>query len=162
MYRDLEVKKSHPPIGTAVRVVRRTACGRRRSCRASYTWALSDWLGRWGEEAVGVGLVLATVYAALMGTFWGQGQGGFDSLAGVQALFAHPGLLLGGWIHYLAFDLLVCTWEREQAAVIGLSRWLLVPCLFMTFMFGPVGWLLFMAMRFVRTSMMARTAEVAG
>jgi len=111
--------------------------------------------------AIGVGLVLAAVYAALMGTFWMQGEGGFDSLAGVQALFAHPGLLLGGWIHYLAFDLLVGTWEREQAATIGLSRWLLVPCLLLTFMFGPVGWLLFMAMRFVRTSMLARTAEVA-
>ena len=112
--------------------------------------------------AVGVGLVLGAVYAALMGTFWGQGQGGFDSLAGVQALFAHPGLLLGGWIHYLAFDLLVGTWEREQAAAIGLSRWLLVPCLFLTFMFGPVGWLLFMAIRFVRTSMLSRTVAAAG
>lgn len=112
--------------------------------------------------AVGVGLVLAAVYAALMGSFWGQGQGDFGSLAGVQALFAHPGLLLGGWIHYLAFDLLVGTWEREQAASIGLSRWLLLPCLLGTFMFGPVGWLLFMAMRFVRTSMVARTAKVGG
>ena len=111
--------------------------------------------------AIGVGLVLAALYAALMGTFWGQGEGGFSSLAGVQALFAHPGLLLGGWIHYLAFDLLVGTWERQQAAAIGLSRWLLLPCLFMTFMFGPVGWLLFMAMRFVRTSMQARSAEAA-
>ena len=112
--------------------------------------------------AVGVGLVLAAVYAALIGSFWGQGEGGFGSLADVQALFARPGLLLGGWIHYLAFDLLVGTWEREQAASIGLSRWLLVPCLFMTFMLGPVGWLLFMAMRYVRTSMMARTAVAAG
>ncbi len=110
---------------------------------------------------VAVGLVLAAVYAALMGTFWTQGEGGFDSLANVQALFAHPGLLLGGWIHYLAFDLLVGMWEREQAASIGLSRWLLAPCLLLTFMFGPVGWLLFMAIRFVRLSMLTRPGEAA-
>ena len=100
--------------------------------------------------AVVVALALAMLYAALMGTFWGEGKGGFGSLGDVASLFAHPGLLLGGWVHYLAFDLLVGTWEREEAAAIGLSRWLLLPCLALTFMFGPVGWLLFMAMRFVR------------
>ncbi len=110
------------------------------------------------KVAVTLGLLLAALYAALMGAFWGQAEGGFSSLAGVQALFAHPGLLLGGWIHYLAFDLLVGTWEREEAAAIGLSRWLLVPCLFLTFMFGPAGWLLFMAVRQVRLTMIRQAA----
>ena len=100
--------------------------------------------------AVVVALALASLYAALIGAFWGEGKGGFGSLADLSALFANPALLLGGWVHYLAFDLLVGTWEREEAAAIGLSRWLLLPCLGLTFMFGPVGWLLFMAMRFVR------------
>ena len=111
--------------------------------------------------AVGVGLALAALYAALMGAFWNEGQGGFGSLDGVAALFQHKGLLLGGWVHYLAFDLLVGSWEREQAAALGIHRLLLLPCLFLTFMFGPVGWLLFMAIRFVRTSMLARAAGSA-
>ena len=34
-------------------------------------------------------------------------QGDFSSLAGVGALFRQPAALLAGWLHYLAFDLLV-------------------------------------------------------
>ena len=106
--------------------------------------------------SVAIGLVLAALYAALIGTYWGSGSGGFGSLAGVQALFMQPGMLLAGWVHYLAFDLLVGTWEREEAAAIGLPQWLLIPCLGLTFLFGPIGWLLFMAMRFVRIAIKAR------
>lgn len=97
--------------------------------------------------ALGAAVLLAMTYAALIGAFVSQGQGDFQSLAGVQRLFQHPGLLLAGWVHYLVFDLLVGLWERAEAARIGLSRWLLLPCLFMTFMFGPIGWLVFLAVR---------------
>lgn len=107
---------------------------------------------------IGIGLVLSAMYAALMGSFWGAADGGYDSLASVAGLFANPWLLLAGWVHYLAFDLLLGTWEREEAARIGLSRWLLLPCLGLTFMFGPVGWLLFMGMRYVRQAMVERAA----
>lgn len=111
--------------------------------------------------AVAVALALGALYAALIGAFWSEGQGGFGSLAGVAALFAHKGLLLGGWVHYLAFDLLVGTWEREEAAALGIHRLLLLPCLFLTFMFGPIGWLLFMAVRFARKTMLARAETAA-
>jgi len=50
-------------------------------------------------------------------------------------------------VHYLAFDLLVGTWEREEAARLGMSRWALLPCLFLTFLFGPIGWLAFLGVR---------------
>ena len=97
--------------------------------------------------AVVAALGLAMVYAALMGAFIGQGRGDFQSLAGVARLFEHPGLLLAGWVHYLAFDLLLGVWQRGEAQRIGLSQWLLMPCLFLTFMFGPIGWLAFMVLR---------------
>lgn len=93
---------------------------------------------------------LGTLYVALIGAFWTQTNGGFDSLADVAALFEHPGPLLAGWVHYLAFDLLVGLWEREEAQRIGLSRLLLAPCLLLTFMFGPAGWLAFLALRHYR------------
>jgi hypothetical protein len=97
--------------------------------------------------AGGTALALAILYAALIAVFWSSGEGGFGSLSGVAGLFEQRGLLLAGWVHYLAFDLLIGLWEREEAARIGLSRWLLLPCLFLTFMFGPIGWLLFLAVR---------------
>ena len=113
-----------------------------------------EWPGRLG---VAVALLMAMSYSALIGAYITQGQGDFSSLAGVARLFEHPGLLLAGWVHYLAFDLLVGVWERAEARRIGLSQWLLAPLLFLTFMFGPIGWLLFTAVRHVR-----RAAQLAG
>jgi len=90
---------------------------------------------------------LAMLYVGLLLSFWARGEGGFDSLANVARLFETPGLLLAGWVHYLVFDLLVGSWEREEAARVGLRQWALVPCLFLTFMFGPTGWLAFLGVR---------------
>jgi hypothetical protein len=100
--------------------------------------------------ATSLALGLSLLYAGLIGAFWTQGEGSFRSLGEVAALFGHPGLLLAGWVHYLAFDLLIGLWEREEARRIGLSRWLLAPCLILTFLFGPIGWLAFMALRYFR------------
>ena len=72
-------------------------------------------------------------------------------LDGVATLFANPWLLLAGWLHYLAFDLLIGTWEARDARERHIPHILLVPCLFMTLMFGPAGWLLYMALRTVRS-----------
>jgi ABA DEFICIENT 4-like len=76
-----------------------------------------------------------------------RAEGGFSTLAGVSKLFEDPWVLLAGWLHYLAFDLLIGTWEARDSIERGVSRWLLVPCLFFTFMFGPMGWLAYMAAR---------------
>jgi hypothetical protein len=97
-----------------------------------------------------VATVLAMVYTALIASFWMQGTGDFGSLDGVGRLFQHRGLLLAGWVHYLAFDLLVGWWERQEAQRLRISRWVLLPCLFLTFMFGPIGWLAFLAVRYFR------------
>ena len=94
-----------------------------------------------------VALVLALAYVALLAAFLSRTEGGFGSLAQVAELFTEPGALLAGWVHYLAFDLLVGTWEREEAVRIGLGPLLLVPSLFLTFMFGPAGWLAFLGLR---------------
>lgn len=100
--------------------------------------------------AIGVALGLATLYIALILSYWSSGTGDFQSLAGVARLFEHPGLLLAGWVHYLAFDLLVGVWEREEARRIDLPQWVLVPCLALTFLFGPLGWAAFLGCRTVR------------
>jgi len=98
---------------------------------------------------LGIAVALSGLYVALIASFWTAGTGDFGSLAGVARLFAHPGLLLAGWLHYLAFDLLVGVWERDEARRIGLPWWQRVPCLLVTFLFGPIGWLAFLACRHV-------------
>ncbi len=94
-----------------------------------------------------VPLALAGLYAVLAACFLGRGPGDFNSLAGVSMLFANPWILLAGWVHYLAFDLLTGVWEVRDAARRGVPHWLVLPCLVLTFMLGPAGWLLYQLVR---------------
>lgn len=76
-------------------------------------------------------------------------------LEGVAAWFDVPRLMLLGWVHYLAFDLFVGSWEAEEARRLGIGRAALVPCLLMTLMLGPLGLLLFLAVRAFRNNSIA-------
>ena len=105
--------------------------------------------------AVIVPALLAVVYAGIVAVHWSGSQGGFGSLEQVAQLFANPWLLLAGWVHYLAFDLFVGSWEVRDARAHGIPHWLVLPCLFLTFMFGPAGWLLYMAVRAMRRKAVA-------
>ena len=115
-------------------------------------WLLLVFLPRWKWTArlvcpVLIPLALALVYLwIVLTTFW-RTPGDFGSLAGVSQLFQSPWALLAGWIHYLAFDLFVGSWEVRDAQRAGVPHLLVVPCLFLTFMFGPVGLLLYLALR---------------
>ncbi|RPI53586.1 MAG: DUF4281 domain-containing protein [Acidobacteria bacterium] len=104
---------------------------------------------------VTVPAILAAVYTLIIAVHFGRSEGGFGSLSEVALLFGNPWLLLAGWIHYLAFDLLIGSWEARDSRERGISHLLLVPCLFFTFMFGPAGWLLYLGVR----SLSARAAQ---
>ena len=87
---------------------------------------------------------LCVAYAVLVQLyFFSVPGGGFSTLAAVQRLFEVPEVALAGWIHYLAFDLFVGLWMAQRADTMGLSRWLQAPLLVVTFMFGPIGLMLF-------------------
>lgn len=91
--------------------------------------------------------LLATVYAALIATQWMGSSGGFSTLGAVAQLFSNPWLLLAGWVHYLCFDLLIGGWEVRDAQSRGVPHLAVVPCLALTFMFGPAGWLAYCGVR---------------
>ncbi len=74
-------------------------------------------------------------------------DGGFSSIAQVRALFANDYALTAGWLHYLAFDLFVGTWIVEDGRRRGVNAFLIVPCLILTFLFGPAGYLLYNLVR---------------
>ena len=76
----------------------------------------------------------------------------FGSLESVMALFTEQNAVLAGWIHYLAFDLLVGMWILNQNQKLGVHHLLLVPCLIGTFMFGPIGFLLFIVIKSIKTN----------
>lgn len=119
--------------------------------------ALSGWVllialpgKRWAGHLVpGVAIpaVLAVLYSGIVAVHFFGSDGGFSSLPDVALLFSNPWLLLAGWIHYLAFDLLVGSWEARDARERGIAHLLVVPCLILTFLLGPAGWLLYLAVR---------------
>ena len=104
--------------------------------------------------AVPAGFAIA--YSIIIASQWGSSTGGFSTLDAVSALFSNRWLLLAGWLHYLAFDLLVGTWEVRDARERGIPHVAVLPCLALTFMFGPAGWLLYCGVRGV----VARTAAI--
>ncbi|MCA1850250.1 MAG: DUF4281 domain-containing protein [Acidobacteria bacterium] len=46
------------------------------------------------------------------------------------------------WAHFLSFDLLVGRWIYLDGRRRGVSAWLMAPVLFLTLLFGPLGFLL--------------------
>lgn len=91
---------------------------------------------------------LSLLYAGLaLAHFFTIEGGGYSSLEEVGALLSKDEMLLAGWVHYLAFDLFIGGWIAVEADKVGLNRLIQAPILVLTFMFGPVGLALFLAMR---------------
>lgn len=95
-------------------------------------------------------LGLAVAYAAIAPSFFTATEGGFDTLANLQIMFADPWLVLGGWLHWLAADLFIASWVTMQITEHGWSRWWLAGLLPLCFLVGPVGFLAYHALAFAR------------
>ena len=118
--------------------------------------ALAGWIAllflprlRWTSTVLPVVVpsLLSIVYVVLVAATMPSTEGGFSSLSGVRALFENPWMLLAGWTHYLAFDLFIGGWEVRDAQARGIPHLLVVPALVLTFLFGPGGLLLYLAIR---------------
>lgn len=84
------------------------------------------------------------------------GSADLTTLQGVKNLFATDAGTTIGWIHYLAFDLFVGLWIARNADRHGIARWVQVPILFFALMFGPLGLVLYLALRFARQKQVAQ------
>ncbi|MBW2586829.1 MAG: DUF4281 domain-containing protein [Deltaproteobacteria bacterium] len=94
-------------------------------------------------------LLLAPIYAYLLFGFAPAPEGvQFSSLYGVMVGFSAPHIVVAAWIHYLIFDLFVGAWESRDAQRRGIPHLLVVPCLLVTLMVGPIGLLLYVLVRF--------------
>jgi hypothetical protein len=72
----------------------------------------------------------------------------FFTLEGVERIFTSRQTIIACWAHYLAFDLFVGSWEVRDAQRLGIRHLFVVPALFLTLMFGPLGLALWLAIRF--------------
>lgn len=93
-------------------------------------------------------LLLALVYFYLLASHFAEvNNGGFSTLQQVKNLFSNNFILVGGWVHYLAFDLIIGSWMLKDAQREQISHWLIIPCLCFTFMLGPFGFLVYKIMK---------------
>jgi len=61
----------------------------------------------------------------------------FGTLDGVVSLFANKTVVVGGWVHYLAFDLMTGIWITNNAKQHNINHWLITPALIFNFHAGP-------------------------
>lgn len=101
-------------------------------------------------HSLAVPVVIGLTYTWLIGrAFTGEGAPGasFSSLQGVMAFFTSPVAATAGWIHYLVFDLFIGAWQSRDAQRRSMPHWVVMPCLIVTLLAGPVGLLLYLVLR---------------
>ena len=95
------------------------------------------WLDMIPRLLIPLGLCL--LYSGLVMAHLYQSGGGFRSVAAVRLLFASDPVLVAGWVHYLAFDLLVGCFAAARLDQAGLSRLIQAPVMVTIFLLGPLG-----------------------
>ena len=83
------------------------------------------------------------------------------TLGGVAALLGTPAGAAIGWAHFLAFDLFVGRWAYLDSRERDISAWLMAPVLFFVLMLGPIGFLLYLALRAFYRPWVVRPASEA-
>lgn len=122
--------------------------------RATNTLALAAWIvlvlfpGRKLVSGVLCAMVvpglLAVGYATVIG--WklfvdGPPSGAVMTLAGLQKLFRDDWVFAAAWAHYLVFDMVVGAWIARDSVRLGLPWGLRTSALVLTFLAGPIGFL---------------------
>ena len=94
--------------------------------------------------AVVVPGTLALAYAVVIG--WklasdGPPPGDAMTLAGLRHVFNDDWVFAAAWTHYLVFDMVVGAWIARDGVRLGIPWWLRTVSLVLTFLAGPVGFL---------------------
>ncbi len=91
--------------------------------------------------------VLYTTYIGITMVNGGPEGGGMGSLGALQIALSAPDALVAAWVHYLVFDLFVGAWMTRDAKRHGIMHVAIVIPLILTLMAGPLGLLLYIALR---------------
>ena len=95
--------------------------------------------------------LLAACYAAVIG--WKLAENGppredLGTIAGLRDVFADDWVFAAAWTHYLVFDMVVGAWIARDAVRLAIPWPLRSLSLLLTFLAGPVGFLIHVACRF--------------
>lgn len=93
-------------------------------------------------HSVALPLVLGVTYAWLLATALTSPApegAGFATLDALMKTFSVEIAVVAGWAHYIVFDLFVGAWIARDAQRVGLNHFMLIPCLLLTIVMGPIG-----------------------
>jgi hypothetical protein len=100
--------------------------------------------------AVVVPAALALAYAAVIGWKFatlGAPAGDVMTLDGLKQVFTDDWVFAAAWTHYLVFDMVVGAWIARDAVRLGMPWPLRTVALVLTFLSGPVGFLIHVVSR---------------
>jgi hypothetical protein len=88
--------------------------------------------------------LLSLTYAGVIG--WklaanGPPSGDVMTLAGLREIFSDDWVFAAAWTHYLVFDMVVGAWIARDSVRLGMPWMLRTAALVLTFLAGPVGFL---------------------
>lgn len=122
-------------------------------------WILLAIAPRWSVtnilvHSVAMPLLLGATYVWFFatGAFFGPGvppEANFGTLEGVMAFFTIKEAVVAGWVHYLVFDLFVGAWIVRDSGRLGINHFMVIPCLALTLLLGPIGLMLYLILRMV-------------
>jgi hypothetical protein len=75
----------------------------------------------------------------------------FSTLNGVMELFTSKPLVMAAWCHIMAFDLLTAVWIKKNSLQYNISHGLIIVPLIFTCVLGPLGFLLYVLLRWIKT-----------
>ncbi len=93
---------------------------------------------------------LAAAYATVI--LWRLSAGGpppdnLGTIPGLRSAFADDWVFAAAWTHYLTFDMVVGAWIARDAVRLGVPWPVRTTSLLLTFLLGPVGFLLHLGVR---------------
>lgn len=123
---------------------------------ALIAWIILIALPSWNRSDLFLTGIVVTLFAILysyliFSNFSFDDMQKFGSIVGLQELFRNKDMVLAGWVHYLAFDLMTGIFIRKNARIHNINYWYTVPCLIFTFLLGPAGLLLYFLIRWIVT-----------
>jgi hypothetical protein len=92
-------------------------------------------------------LAISVMYLYCIAVYLWDAKGGFFSLADVRLLFEEDFLLLAGWIHYLALDLVIGAWMVRRAKERGIPHLTMIPVLVFAYALAPIGYILYFILK---------------
>jgi apolipoprotein N-acyltransferase len=77
--------------------------------------------------------------------------GAVDKQIIVDQNFQNKALVMAAWLHFLVFDLFGAVWIKKNSLQHGIKHAWILPSLIFTCLFGPLGYLLYLLTRWVKT-----------